>query len=157
MYFAIAFLMSLNFIAANRGHVKLHITLSTTLRSLLLHTIALLTMIFLGALVFSLIEGWSYLDSVYWADVTLLTIGFGDISPNTTLGRALLMPYAIAGIVCLGLTVSSIRTLVLDKGNTALHMRRLRKMRDNYLRQSGGNGKHVILISFRCKLLVVFL
>lgn len=145
IYFAIASVMTVNFLGTRRSHHKRDLTLSTTLRSLMLHSILFLAIILLGALVFSRIEGWSYLDSVYWANVTLLTIGFGDISPNTTLGRALLFPYALAGVVCLGLTISSVRTLVLDKGSSGLHERRLGKMRDAYLKKVGNDGKHTIL------------
>jgi len=145
IYFVVASLMLTNFLGAYLGHLKQDIELSTTLRSLLLHSIAFLAILFLGALVFSHIEGWSYLDSVYWADVTLLTIGFGDIAPDTTLGRALLFPYALSGIICLGLTISSIRKLVLDKGGSVLHLRRLGNMRDVYLRQRGGDGEQTAL------------
>ena len=133
--------MLANFLGACLGHFKHDIELSATLRSLLLHSLAFLAVLFLGALVFSRIEGWSYLDSVYWADVTLLTIGFGDIAPDTTLGRALLFPYALSGIICLGLTISSIRKFVFDKGGSVLHLRRMGNMRDVYLRQRGRDGE----------------
>lgn len=148
IYFTIASLMLLNFLGARRGHYKHDTALSTTLRLLLLHCITFLTIVLLGALVFSRIEGWTYLDSVYWADVTLLTIGFGDISPETTLGRALLFPYAITGIICLGLTISSIRTLVLDKGNSALNKRRLGKMRDAFFKDIDNEGQHNSALCF---------
>lgn len=70
----------------------------------------------LGALVFSKVEGWKYLDAVYWADVTLLTVGLGDYSPKTRVGRGLLFPFAIGGILMVGLVVGSIRSLVLERG-----------------------------------------
>jgi len=143
IYFTIASLLSLNFLGTCRGHLKPDVALSTTLRSLLLHSMAFLAILFLGAVVFSRLEGWSYLDSLYWADVTLLTIGFGDIAPTTTLGRALLFPYALAGIVCLGLTVSLLRKLVLDKGSSTLHFRRLANLRDDYLKQRDCAGERI--------------
>ena len=45
--------------------------------------------ILFGAIIFSHAEGWGYLDAVFWADVTLLTIRFGDLKPETHLGRSL--------------------------------------------------------------------
>ena len=61
-----------------------------------------------GAAVFSHIEGWLFVDGVYWATVTLLTIGYGDVTPATHLGRSLIIPYAICGIVMIGLVAGSI-------------------------------------------------
>lgn len=61
-----------------------------------------------GAAVYATIEGWGFMDALYWADYTLLTIGIGNIVPNTHLGRSLLYPYASAGIMTLGLVISSI-------------------------------------------------
>jgi potassium channel subfamily K len=69
-----------------------------------------------GAAIFSSIEGWRFTDGIYWATVTLLTIGFGDIVPATHTGRSLIIPFATAGIVMIGLVIGSIGTLVLDRG-----------------------------------------
>lgn len=83
-----------------------------------------------GAAVYSKVEGWRFLDAVYFADYTLLTIGVGNFSPSTHLGRGLLFPYAIGGIIILGLIISSIRTLMLENGKQKIgniltaHMRK---------------------------------
>jgi potassium channel subfamily K len=142
IYFILASFLLVNFLGGYFRHYKQDIALSTALRTLLLNTVLFLAVLFLGALVFSYIEGWPYLDALYWADVTLLTIGFGDISPDTTLGRALLFPYTIGGIVCLGITLASIRRLVLDRGQLGLRKGTLRKMCDALLKEPGNDGEH---------------
>jgi hypothetical protein len=48
------------------------------------------------------------MDALYFTDYTLLTIGLGNIAPQTHLGRSLLFPYAILGITSLGFLVTTI-------------------------------------------------
>lgn len=43
----------------------------------------------LAALLFSVVEHKTYFESFWWASVTSLTIGYGDITPVTTLGRVI--------------------------------------------------------------------
>jgi potassium channel subfamily K len=52
------------------------------------------------------------------------------------LGRGLLFPFAIGGIVILGLVVSSIRSLVLDRGKKKLSARMTENMRKKVVRQA---------------------
>jgi potassium channel subfamily K len=94
------------------------------------HRLMALTILFMGyilagAAVFSRIEGWRYLDGIYWADVTILTVGFGDFRPTTHLARCLLFPYAVGGIIILFLVVFCIPRLVLDQGKSLweVHLR----------------------------------
>jgi hypothetical protein len=61
-----------------------------------------------GAAVYSTIEGWSLMDALYFADYTLLTIGIGNITPKTHLGRSLLFPYATLGIISLAFFISAV-------------------------------------------------
>lgn len=40
-----------------------------------------------GAATFSYLEGKSFSDGIWWATVTALTIGYGDLTPATPAGR----------------------------------------------------------------------
>lgn len=60
----------------------------------------LLTLL-LGTLVYSWLEGWSYLDSLYFSVISLATIGYGDFVPTTDFSRAFTIIYVINGIVIL--------------------------------------------------------
>ena len=98
LYFLVATLMLVSVIGAYRGHYDKQFQLTMSQRTLMLQTISFLVYLMAGAAVYSHIEGWAYLDAVYWADFTLLTVGIGDYSPQTHLGRGLLFPFAIGGI-----------------------------------------------------------
>lgn len=80
IYLIIAFLMCLTVYGAWKGHYARQFSLTAAQRTLMLQTMSFFTYLLLGALVFSHIEKWEYLDAVYWADVTLLTVGLGDYS-----------------------------------------------------------------------------
>lgn len=43
----------------------------------------------LGAMTFSLVEAKSFSDGLWWAAVTALTIGYGDLTPVTATGRVI--------------------------------------------------------------------
>lgn len=46
------------------------------------------------ASLFCMIEGRSFAESLWWAGVTSLTIGYGDITPTTTAGRVVAMMFS---------------------------------------------------------------
>lgn len=97
LYFLVASLMVITFWGAHKGHYPPTFKLSMSQRTLMLQTISFLVYLLAGSAVFAHVENWRYLDAVYWADFTLLTVGIGDIAPLTHLGRSLLFPYAIGG------------------------------------------------------------
>ena len=43
-------------------------------------------------------EGWSWLDALYFSVVTLTTVGYGDLSPQTAVGKIFTMIYIILGL-----------------------------------------------------------
>ncbi|KAI0602106.1 hypothetical protein F4775DRAFT_538301 [Biscogniauxia sp. FL1348] len=145
LYFLVASLMVITVWGAAKGHYAKDFELTASQRTLMLQTIIFLMYLLLGALVFCNIEGWNYLDAVYWADVTLFTVGFGDISPETSLGRALLIPYALVGIISFGLVIGSIRSLILDRGRRRLDARVLEKRRRQLIRRLKQKGKENML------------
>ncbi|KAH6981324.1 hypothetical protein BKA56DRAFT_486327 [Ilyonectria sp. MPI-CAGE-AT-0026] len=149
LYFLDASLMVVTFYGAVTGHYDKDFMLTRSQRTLMLQTIMFLVYLLLGALVFSNIEGWNYLDAVYWADVTLFTVGFGDITPSTNLGRALMMPYALIGVISLGLVIGSIRSLVLDRGKRRLDARMEEKKRRKMVRTMTRHGDDDILEPIR--------
>lgn len=145
LYFVCSSLMVVTAWGAAKGYYSKDFQLTTSQRTLMLQTIMFLIYLLIGALVFSKIEGWPFLDGVYWADVTLFTVGFGDFYATTALGRALLIPYALIGVISLGLVVGSIRSLVLERGRRQLGARMVEKNRKRMLKKMIRRGRDDIL------------
>ena len=55
-------------------------------------------LIFGGAYVYHQVEGWRYLDSVYFTVVTATTIGYGDFVPQTDTGKIFTLFFPFLGI-----------------------------------------------------------
>jgi hypothetical protein len=51
-----------------------------------------------GMVFYHLVEGWDLLDALYFCVVTLATVGYGDLTPSTPLGRAFTIVYILSGI-----------------------------------------------------------
>uniref|UniRef100_A0A7S4B7R4 Potassium channel domain-containing protein n=1 Tax=Chrysotila carterae TaxID=13221 RepID=A0A7S4B7R4_CHRCT len=74
-----------------------HHSLGTTVAMAALASLLLLVF---GASIMSWIEGWDSLKAAYWAVVTLSTVGYGHVVPQTDSGRAFAVVFMLAGISC---------------------------------------------------------
>lgn len=74
-------------------------------RQLLLTTLAILS---LGTMVYRYLEGWSWIDALYFSVITLTTVGYGDFSPTTDAGKLFTIFYILIGI---GIILSFIDTV----------------------------------------------
>lgn len=94
-------------------------------------------LVIIAAGIYSLTEGASYADSVWWAIVTATTVGYGDISPHTLLGRVIAVLLMFNGIGLIGTLTSSITAYLSDDGNdTSSQINDLVKIKE--LLDSGG-------------------
>lgn len=72
-------------------HVPYHIKISGLL-------LIVLFTLFVGTLAFHHIEGWNYVDSLYFCAITLSTVGYGDFAPKTDFGKLFTVVYLFIGI-----------------------------------------------------------
>lgn len=74
-------------------------------RDLLITSLIILLM---GTFSYHHLEGWSYIDSLYFSVITLTTVGYGDFSPQTNGGKIFTIFYIFIG---LGMILSFLQTL----------------------------------------------
>ncbi len=74
-------------------------------RQLLITT---LTILGFGTVAYRYLEGWGWIDSLYFSVITLTTIGYGDFYPKTDAGKLFTIFYILIGI---GIILSFIDTV----------------------------------------------
>lgn len=102
------------------GHYPQHFTLTDEQRNLILQTMMFFLWLAGGAAIFARTsDEWQFVDALYFCDVTILTVGFGDYSAPNDVTRGLVFPFSVGGIIILGLMVSSIHKFAgeLSKDN----------------------------------------
>jgi voltage-gated potassium channel len=52
----------------------------------------------IGTVVFHWLEGWSYLNSIYFCVISLATIGYGDLTPTTSAAKLFTILYVLNGM-----------------------------------------------------------
>ena len=68
--------------------------------------LGLLALIVLGGVAISQLEGIELGDAIYFAFITGLSIGYGDISPETAAGRVVSVLIGLVGMLFVGITVA---------------------------------------------------
>ncbi len=51
-----------------------------------------------GTVIFHFVEGWRWIDALYYTVITLTTVGYGDFSPQTDFGKIISIFYILIGI-----------------------------------------------------------
>ena len=67
--------------------------------------------IMIGTFLYHWLEGWNWLDSLYFVIITLATIGYGDLSPTRPITKLIKIYYAINGIAILLMLYDQVRRL----------------------------------------------
>jgi len=106
--------------------------------------LALTVLMLVGAIGYRIIEGWSWLDSIYMAVITLSTVGFKEAHPLSADGRLFTVGLIVAGSGVALYLVSMVAQLILDGQLTRAYLRermamRIRRKRGHVI--VGGYGR----------------
>ena len=88
----------------------------------------------IGTVFYVVVEGWSPLDSLYFAVIAAATVGFGDFAPQTDLGKAFTIIYVLIGVGLLVMVLSRIAAGMVERrlkqsADVEPRKRRLRRRR----------------------------
>src|SRR5881628_1355515 len=112
--------------------------------------IALFIAILFGTVGFHLIEGWPLADSLYVTIQTLTTVGYGDETPRSGVGRLFAVLVMLIGVGGVALAVSTIVQSVVQSELVATFgqrriSRKMSKLRDHYIICGSGRvGSHLV-------------
>lgn len=146
LYTVCSMVLMVNMLGYFLGHYPESFALSDSQRTLILQSMAFFVWLAGGAAVFYRIEnedgsaGWSYPDALYFCDVTILTVGFGDLVPTTDVGRGIVFPYSVGGIITLALIVSSLYKAVREIGEEKVIQKHVDRMREKALERTVTNS-----------------
>ncbi|MDA0208368.1 MAG: potassium channel family protein [bacterium] len=75
----------------------------------------LAVLVVIGACAFTALEGWLFIDSLYFVLATVTTVGYGDVVPSHDASKILTMVYMILTIPIVLIWISLIGELIHDR------------------------------------------
>jgi voltage-gated potassium channel len=72
-------------------------------------------MVLIGTILIRYVEGMTFKDSLWWTFVTITTVGYGDLSPATSLGRIIAALLMLGGIGFIGMLTGTIATFFIKE------------------------------------------
>jgi voltage-gated potassium channel len=89
----------------------------------------LAVLMLVGTVFYTIVEGWSPLDSLYFAVIAAATVGFGDYAPATDLGKAFTIVYVLIGVGLLVMILSRIAAGMVERRLADTSKRKPRRRR----------------------------
>lgn len=101
-----------------------------------------LSLLIVGAITYSMTEHVSLAQSFWWAIATATTVGYGDISPHTSVGKIVALVLMLVGIGVIGMLTSSIATYFVREDNKAddkdVQLEKIMQKLDEFEKQNHG-------------------
>ncbi len=98
---------------------------STEIRNL---AFIVLGFVVFGTVFYRLVEDWRWIDSLYFSVMTLTTVGYGDLAPETDFGKLFTTVYVFGG---LGIVLTFLQTLAREQAKEPFFYRLVNRHRNS--------------------------
>lgn len=88
-----------------------------------------------GVIFYMNVEHWSFVNALYFCVVTLGTVGYGDITPTTDVGKLFTVLYIIVGLGIIGGFFATIGRLIDPQRLLSLRLTRERERLDSLIQR----------------------
>src|SRR5688572_8701275 len=83
-------------------------------RRILIIVLLLTATVAAGTAGFMIVEGWSFLDALYMAAITITTVGYMEVHPLSTAGRTFNLSLLIGGVTMMFYIMATVTQIVLE-------------------------------------------
>lgn len=140
VYVVVFGLLAINYLGYLLKEYDATFNMDESQRGLMIHTVMMGAWICLGGLIFKALMDISYANSMYFSTVTVLTIGFGDLVPQTKAAKGICLAFTFLGVLELGLIIAWLRKFVLSNVGPTLFWHRLEVARYKVLKNLQKSG-----------------
>ncbi|CAK9441067.1 uncharacterized protein LODBEIA_P49360 [Lodderomyces beijingensis] len=120
-YFSCMIILLVNFAGYKLKKYPATFNLDQKQRTLMFYTILFAMWAVAGAVSMShLIKDLTYGSSLYYCIVSFLTVGLGDILPETAAAKAMALVFSLGGVLIMGLIIATLRSVILASASPAI-------------------------------------
>lgn len=94
---------------------------------LLVFIVPFILLILLGTAVYARLEGWTIAEALYVTIITITTVGYGDLSPQTPAGRTFAIFFTLIAIGLAGYALSTVAAVIFDGQQAKIERKRLER------------------------------
>ncbi len=89
-----------------------------------------LILLFVGTISYNYLEGWGYIDSMYFTTMILTTIGHPNLYPTTDISKTFTIFFSITGVIIAIFSISIVSAAYFEhRSRTMRNKNRIRRKR----------------------------